>query len=87
MVVGGLAFSCQAKTFAQTFARASQPELILGDLRSPNNAGFLCHLAWQQSSHHPEVAGSNPAPLSKKAPETGPFFVSSLLATTHLTAG
>ena len=28
-----LAFSGQAKTFAQTFARLSQPELILGDLR------------------------------------------------------
>ena len=26
-------FSVQAKTFAQTFARGSQPELILDDLR------------------------------------------------------
>ena len=33
-----LAFFGRAKTFAQTFARLSQPELILGDLRRRNNA-------------------------------------------------
>jgi hypothetical protein len=32
-----------------------------------------CHLAWQQPSHNPEVAGSNPAPATGKAPETGLF--------------
>jgi hypothetical protein len=33
-----LAFSGQAKTFAQTFAHLSRPELILDDLRPRNNA-------------------------------------------------
>jgi hypothetical protein len=34
---------------------------------------YLCHLIWQQTSHNPEVAGSNPAPATGKAPETRPF--------------
>jgi len=33
LVSGDLTFSRQAKTFARPFARATQPELILGDLR------------------------------------------------------
>src|SRR6266545_4074512 len=34
----------------------------------------LRHRTWQQTSHNPEVAGSNPAPATGKAPETGPFL-------------
>jgi hypothetical protein len=34
---------------------------------------LVCNLTWQQTSHNPEVAGSNPAPATGKAPETGPF--------------
>src|SRR5687768_6447731 len=30
-------------------------------------------LTWQQTSHNLEVAGSNPAPATRKAPETGLF--------------
>jgi hypothetical protein len=30
-------------------------------------------MSWQQTSHNPEVAGSNPAPVTRKALETGPF--------------
>jgi hypothetical protein len=32
------------------------------------NAPFGRHLAWQQTSHNPEVAGSNPAPATHKGP-------------------
>ena len=35
--------------------------------------GLLRYLIWQQMSHNPEVAGSNPAPATRKAPETGLF--------------
>jgi hypothetical protein len=35
--------------------------------------GFSCHLIWQRMAHNPEVAGSNPAPATGKALETGPF--------------
>ncbi len=35
--------------------------------------GFLRHLIWQQSSHNPEVAGSNPAPATRKALLSGVF--------------
>jgi hypothetical protein len=31
-------------------------------------------MTWQQTSHNPEVAGSNPAPATGKAPETGLFY-------------
>ncbi len=31
------------------------------------------YLTWQRMTHNPEVAGSNPAPATRKAPETGPF--------------
>jgi hypothetical protein len=34
------AFSVQAKTFAQTFAHLSQPDVTLGDLKRRNHAGF-----------------------------------------------
>jgi hypothetical protein len=37
---------------------------------------FLCCLTYQRRSHNPEVAGSNPAPATGKAPETGPFCFS-----------
>src|SRR5438046_7883748 len=30
-------------------------------------------MTWQRTSHNPEVAGSNPAPATGKALETGPF--------------
>jgi hypothetical protein len=33
----------------------------------------LRYLTWQRMSHNPEVAGSNPAPDTRKALETGPF--------------
>jgi hypothetical protein len=29
---------------------------------------FWCHLIWQQTSHNPGVAGSNPAPAMKDIP-------------------
>src|SRR6266542_2488135 len=32
------------------------------------------HVTWIDASHNPEVAGSNPAPAMRKAPETGPFL-------------
>jgi hypothetical protein len=44
-------------TFAQTFARPSQPELISGDLRRSNKAGRR-FLIWKHMSQTPEVAGS-----------------------------
>jgi hypothetical protein len=31
------------------------------------------HVYMVEAAHNPEVAGSNPAPLLRKAPETGPF--------------
>src|SRR3954471_8258389 len=37
---------------------------------------FRRHLTWQQTCHNPEVAGSNPAPATGKAPETGLFLFS-----------
>jgi hypothetical protein len=30
-------------------------------------------MTWQRMAHNPEVAGSNPAPATGKAPETGLF--------------
>src|SRR5438094_4557854 len=35
--------------------------------------GFCRQLIWQRMAHNPEVAGSNPAPATGKALETGPF--------------
>jgi uncharacterized protein len=39
---------------------------------------FWCHRTWQQSSHNPEVAGSNPAPATIERPRKrglSPFWV------------
>src|SRR3954452_5093866 len=39
-----------------------------------SDAGWSSQVA--RRAHNPEVAGSNPAPATKKAPETGPFLFS-----------
>src|SRR5437588_1373001 len=33
----------------------------------------MCCLTWQQTTHNPEVAGSNPAPATQKGPGNGAF--------------
>ena len=48
--------------------------------------GFWRHLAWQRMAHDPEVAGSNPAPATRKALETGPFCLFHLPAAAVLQA-
>src|SRR4051812_41848830 len=37
-----------------------------------SDAGWSSQVA--RRAHNPEVAGSNPAPATRKAPETGPFL-------------
>src|SRR5215217_5490248 len=52
----------------QTAAAAASEERY-NDRR---DAGWSSQVA--RRAHNPEVAGSNPAPATEKAPETGPFL-------------
>jgi hypothetical protein len=64
---------CSGENFCPNFC---PPEPISADPRrsemTEKAAERRC-MTWQRMAHNPEVAGSNPAPATRKALETGPF--------------